>query len=148
MGAVAQDAGAAAAAASGDVRVQLGKLCGMLGSSHEGERSNALALLGRALTNAGLSWAWLVDLVGHGVLPGGEREKLLASLVAERLEEGLQYAWCMLPEESFYVRSTAERADLSGTNAQAIGRAIKICDGARLRADAPSRRAKGVQHEF
>lgn len=39
---------------------RLGKLCGLLGSDHEGERSNAAALATRELRALGMSWQELV----------------------------------------------------------------------------------------
>ncbi len=39
---------------------RLAKLCGLLGSDHEGERANAAALASRLLKDCGLSWAELV----------------------------------------------------------------------------------------
>ena len=39
---------------------RLTKLCGLLTSSHDGERANAAALASRLLTDCGLTWADLV----------------------------------------------------------------------------------------
>jgi hypothetical protein len=47
-------------------RSRLGKLVGMLGSAHAGERSNALDAIDQALERAGLSWWWVGELVAQG----------------------------------------------------------------------------------
>ena len=48
------------AVSSRDVE-RLGKLLGLLGSAHEGERANAAALADRQLRALGRDWRWLVE---------------------------------------------------------------------------------------
>jgi len=123
---------------SGDLRERVGKLLGMVGSNQEGERANALAAIEQALTRAGETWGWIGSLVAHGDLPGGEREQILSSLIADRLRSGLASAWAMSDGDAKTVRETAERCKVSIANVPAddLSRAIKIADDAKRRAGA------------
>jgi hypothetical protein len=129
---------------SDELRFRLGKVCGMLGSEHDGERRNALTMLGHQLANAGLSWAWFADLVAHGVMPGGDRTRLFHRLVGARLADGLKYAHAMEPSEASYVRGMAKRSpeELERAETKFVEHALQICDEARRRADPPGRRAR------
>ena len=119
-----------------DARGHLAKLVGMLGSHHAGEQANALKATDQALTRCGLTWVWIGDLVARGEVPGGDREKFLARLVADRLRVGLQYAWSMTGEESTWLRDLMKRASsgLAEVSVRALERAVGIADGARRRA--------------
>lgn len=124
-----------------EFRERLSKLCGMLGSDRDGERSNAARLIGHALANEGLTWPWLADLVRWGVLPGDQRAAIFHQLLGERLADGIVHAWAMSPSEGHYVRSMAQKnsAQLEATETASIAEAIKICDEAKRRAGAPGR---------
>ena len=121
-----------------EVRERVGKLLGMLGSNQEGERANALAAIEQALNKSGETWAWIGSLVAHGDLPGGEREQILSSLIADRLRAGLASAWAMSDGDAQAVRKTAERckASVANVSAEDLSRAIKIADDAKRRAGA------------
>jgi hypothetical protein len=119
-----------------DFRERLSKLVGRLGSSHAGERDAAVQAIDKALGSAGHSWAWLCDLVAGGELRNGEREKLLAQLVKERLNAGLDQAWSMDAGDAAIVRELVGRCEtgLAQVNATELARVINIADGARRRA--------------
>lgn len=119
-----------------EVRERVGKLLGMLGSNQKGERANALAAIEQALTRAGETWAWIGSLVAHGDLPGGEREKILARLIGDRLRGGLAHAWAMTDSDAKTLRDIAGRCEkrLAEVSADEISQAIKIADDARRRA--------------
>lgn len=117
-------------------RIGISKLVGMLGSDHAGERDNALTAASKALAGAGLSWGWVGRLVADGELPGGDREKLLTRLVADRLREGLVTAWAMSGEEAKFVRDVLARcaSGLSEASCADLERALQIAGDVRRRA--------------
>src|ERR1019366_7914942 len=123
-------------AVDADFRERVGKLCGMVGSDRAGEKSNALLAIDQALARAGKSWQWIGELVAHGDLSNGEREKILASLIAERLNAGLDQAWSMDAGDAAIVRELVGRCEdgLAQVSAAELSRAIKIADNARGRA--------------
>ena|ERR1039458_4501139 len=92
-----------------DLRERVSKLVGMLGSAHAGERDAAVQAIDKALGSAGHSWAWLCDLVAGGGLADSAREKLLARLIAERLNAGLDQAWSMDAGDAAIVREIVGR---------------------------------------
>ena len=96
-------------AVDGDFRARVGKLCGMVGSDSAGEKNNALLAIDQALARAGLSWQWIGELVAHGDLSRGEREEILARLIAERLNAGLDQAWSMDAGDAAIVREIVGR---------------------------------------
>src|ERR1035437_1871554 len=112
-----------------DLRQRVGKLCGMVGSDQTGEKSNALAAIDQALSRAGKTWAWI------GELADSAREKLLARLIAERLNAGLDQAWSMDAGDAAIVREIVGRCEtgLAQVNATELARVISIADGARRR---------------
>jgi hypothetical protein len=117
------------------IRARLGKFVAMLSS--ERERGNAVAALGRGLADAGLDFNWLARLVVDGELPGGEREKLLARLVADRLRQALPRAWAMTGGDADTVRWLLDHCaegGLSGVSNADIERAIAVADEATRRA--------------
>ena len=130
----------ARAATDVEVRLRLAKLLGMCGGT-DGERSNAVHMLGQALANSGLSWGFLAELVAVGVVPGGDRAKIFHQLLGERLADGLVYAWAFGPSEAFYVRSLAAQSvsALERTQPRVIAEAMRFCDDAKRRAGAPAR---------
>jgi hypothetical protein len=126
------------AAATANIRERVGKLIGMLGSDHSGERSNALAAIEQTLTKAGTTWAWVGSIVSHGDLPRGEREQILGSLIGDRLRGGLSHSWTLSGDEARTLRETAARCktSLASVSADELSHAIKIADEARRRAGA------------
>jgi hypothetical protein len=118
------------------LRARLGKFVAMLSS--ERERGNAVAALGRGLADAGLDFNWLARLVVDGELPGGEREKLLARLIADRLRQSLPRAWAMKGGDAHTVRGLLDHCEgdggLSGVSNADIERAIAVADEATRRA--------------
>ena len=123
-------------AVDGDFRERVGKLCGMVGSDQAGEKSNALLAIDQALARAGKTWAWIGDLVAHGDLSNGEREKILASLIADRLNAGLDQAWTMDAGDAAIIRELVGRCEtgLAQVNATELARALALANGARRRA--------------
>ena len=119
-----------------DFRERVGKLCGMVGSDQAGEKSNALLAIDQALARAGKSWQWIGELVAHGDLSNGEREKILARLIAERLNAGLDQAWSMDAGDAAIVREIVGRCEtgLAQVDATELARVIGLADGARRRA--------------
>lgn len=138
MDQVAQSHPAAAAAVgtAQDARTRLGKLAGMLGSDAAGERANAVDAIGRELARAGLSFAWLAELVVHGQVADPQREKLLADLVAGRLKRGLIYGFGMSGSEQAFVQEISAQCGtgLSETPAAVLRKAVAIADEAQRRA--------------
>lgn len=122
-------------AVTAQIRERVGKLLGMIGSDKDGERANALAAVQEALNKSGETWAWIGSLVAHGDLPGGEREKILSRLVADRLQGGLAHAWAMSDGDAKTVRDTAARCKngLAQVPADELSKAISIADEARRR---------------
>lgn len=120
---------------SAEFRSRVGKLIGMLGSTHAGERQNASAALERTLSDAGLSFGWLADVVAGS--SGDDRHQLFRELVVERLSHALRHAWALTPQEAVFVRQVLY--DLAGSNSAAIARAIEIADRARRTAGLPVR---------
>jgi hypothetical protein len=129
-----QPATAFGTAPNPEFRSRLGKLIGMLGSKHEGERQNASAALERALTDAGLSFGWLADQVAGS---RDDRGEIFRELIVERLSHALRNAWVLLPHEAAFVRGVLY--DLSGSDSAAIVRAIEIADRARRMAGPSAR---------
>jgi hypothetical protein len=124
--------GAEQSADSIEVRERLGKLVGMLGSSHEGERSNAVDAIGSTLERSGLSWLWLSErLVDDGEQLRGHA-RLLADLIAERLRRGLLYAHEMTRTESKLVRDMLARCESGDPlpSETRLRKAIEIADRA------------------
>lgn len=121
-----------------DFRERIGKLLGMIGSDQAGEKSNAILAVDQGLARAGKTWAWIGNYVAHGDVSEGEREKILASLIAERLNAGLDQAWSMDAGDAAIVREIVGRCEtgLAQVNATELAHAIKIADGARRRAGA------------
>ena len=119
-----------------DLRERVGKLCGMVGSDQTGEKSNALAAIDQALSRAGKTWAWIGEIVAHADLPNDDREEILARLIADRLNAGLDQAWSMDAGDAAIVREIVGRCEdgLAQVSAAELSRVIKIADGARLRA--------------
>ena len=120
---------------SAEVRSRLGKLIGMMGSEHAGERQNASAALERTLSEAGLSFGWLADVVA--VAGEDHRYPLFRELVAERLSHALRNSWALLPREAAFVRDVLY--NLNQSNSDAVRRAIDIADRARRTAALPVR---------
>jgi hypothetical protein len=124
-----------------EARDRLAKLFGRLGSDQAGERQNALAAIDKALSAAGLSWAWVCDLVGQAeLLTEGDlarRDRLLSRLVGDRLSECLAQAWSMSAEEKASVRplwSTLQVSkSLRSIEPERIEAAIFIADVTRKR---------------
>ena len=119
-----------------DLRERLGKLAGLVGSSHSGERAAALAAIDGALDRAGLTWRWIGEIVAGGELADSARERLLARLIAERLNAGLDQAWCLDAGHAAIVREIVGRCEtgLAQVDATELARVINIADGARRRA--------------
>jgi hypothetical protein len=119
-----------------DLRQRVGKLCGMVGSDQTGEKSNALAAIDQALSRAGKTWAWIGEIVARGELADSAREKLLARLIAERLNAGLDQAWSMDAGDAAIVREIVGRCEtgLAQVDATELARVIGLADGARRRA--------------
>jgi len=119
-----------------DARARLGKLVGLLGSSAQGERENALAAVDRALRAAHLSYGWLADLIARGDLPDGDNERVFKRLIVDRLREGLQVAWSLGPGEANELRSVLVRieAGLRTIDLKTIDHALNIATKARARA--------------
>lgn len=125
-----------------DLRERFGKLIGMCGSSSAGERDNALAAIDRALSAAGLTWAWLSDLVASGERPDSglvqRRALLVAKLLKPRLNEALSLAWSMTADEAKAIAELRKRvesgADLnSAEGLERIERAIGIITDVKRR---------------
>jgi hypothetical protein len=117
-------------------RARLARLVGMLGSSAAGERENALAALDKELVSRGVSWGWLADLVAHGELPGGLRERVFKRLVVDRLKQGLVAAWAMAGGDAEFVRKVVAGCVSKSEIVEAgrIETALRIADDARKRA--------------
>lgn len=104
-------------------RGRIGRLVGMLGGAG-GEKINALAALEKALASAGLSFGWLAEIVERGELPGGDRDKLLRKLAAERLRESLAQAWSMPGGAAQLVRLVLEECE-AGSVVVDVGKLTK-----------------------
>lgn len=122
-------------APSAEFRSRVGKLIGMLGSAHAGERQNASAALERMLSDAGLSFGWLADVVAGSDADG--RYEIFRELLVERLSHALRNSWTVLPQEAAFVRDVLY--SLNRSNAAAIRRAIEIADRAKRTAGLPVR---------
>jgi hypothetical protein len=116
-------------------RARIGRLVGMLGSSSEGERANALAAVDKALSAATLSWGWLAHLVERGELPA-DRDPIFKRLVCDRLREGLVVAWSMGSGDAGFVRDVLARVESGSTEIdfEDVDRALNIATTARRRA--------------
>jgi hypothetical protein len=119
--------------ACGPPRARLGKLFGILGSEHAGERANALAAIERDLIEADLSWRWVGELVARGELPGGERDRLFVRVVGERLRQALASAWAMPAGDAGVVRGVIARlgAGAAEISVAELERALAIADATR-----------------
>ncbi len=116
-------------------RARIGRLVGMLGSSSEGERANALAAVDKALSANGLTWGWLAHLVERGELPA-DRDPIFKRLVCDRLRDGLVVAWSMGSGEASFVRDVLVRIEsgLREIDFADVSRAIDLATNARRRA--------------
>jgi hypothetical protein len=125
-----------------EARERLAKLFGRLGSDQAGERQNALAAIDKALAAAGVSWAWVCDLVGQAeLLTEGDlarRDRLLSRLVGDRLNECLAQAWSLSAEEKAAVRPLRDTLQVSKSlrsiEPERIEVAIYVADTTRKRA--------------
>jgi hypothetical protein len=127
-------------------RGRLAKLVGMLGSAHEGERANALDMVGAELKRSGLTWSWLVLLIEHGELPGaGERALIFRRLICERLQEGLRASFAMGDGEARFIRKVLVDCEtgVGGIEARDLRKAIDSSDAAIRRAGQRTLRAGG-----
>jgi hypothetical protein len=125
-------------------RGRLAKIVGMLGSAHDGERANALDMVGAELKRSGLTWSWLVLLIEHGELPcAGDRSLIFKGLVVSRLQEGLRASFAMGNGEARFVRKVLADCEtgVSGIEPRDLRRAIDISDAAIRRAGQRSLRA-------
>jgi hypothetical protein len=125
-------------------RGRLAKLVGMLGSAHEGERANALDMVGAELKRSGLTWSWLVLLIEHGELPGaGDRALIFKRLVVERLQEGLRASFAMGDGEARFIRKVLVDCEtgVGGIEPRELRRAIDAADAAIRRGGQRSLRA-------
>jgi hypothetical protein len=124
-----------------EARERLAKLFGRLGSDQAGERDNALLAIDKALTAAGMSWAWVCDLVNQAELLREDdmkrRDRLFARLVGDRLNECQAQAWSLSVEENTGVRRVANELQLSkslrAVETERIEAAIFIADTTRKR---------------
>jgi len=89
--------------APADFREKLSRRLGKLGSDAPAEREAAIDAVRKALAGAGLSFAWLTDLVMRGVLPEDaivrRRAQLVSSLLIRPLNEALSMAWAATAAE-------------------------------------------------
>lgn len=121
------------------LRARVAKLLAMLGSDREGERANALEAINQTLRRNGLDWTWIAELVADGEMPRPDREQLLARLVADRLQRGLEHAWTMFDSDAKEVRqvhSACEGRIAEVGTAQLI-RAVGLADNAYRRSGHP-----------
>jgi hypothetical protein len=123
-----------AALLADDGRTRLGKLVALLGSDNAGERDNALAALGRTLTDQGLDWAWLANLAAHGEVPDSKHSKLFARVVGERLQRSLARAWAMADGDARFVRQVLGCLVVGQASSDEIERALKIADDVKRKA--------------
>jgi hypothetical protein len=135
-------------------RSKLAKCIGMIGSTHDGERSNALAAADKALADASLNWTRLAEMV-DGVsqlerrvqeledLHDPARDTLFGRLLVDRLGDGLVHAWSIGDGEANFVRGVSgailETGPLSVDVAD-MTRAIGIADEAQRRGGSLARR--------
>ncbi len=119
-----------------EARERLGKLFGILGSEHAGERANAVSAIDQALTRSGWTWSDVGQLIARGELPNDEREKLLARLVADRLRAGLKFSWMLTGTQSKHLRELVARSEsgFADVSTAALERAIAIVETARRQA--------------
>ena len=124
-----------------EARERLAKLFGRLGSDQAGERQNALTAIDKALAAAGLSWAWVCDLLNQAeLLSEGDlarRDRLLSRLVGDRLDECLVQAWSLSADEKKAVVPLSKALKLSmslrSIEPERIENAIFIADTTRKR---------------
>jgi len=114
-----------------EARARIGRLIGRLGEVTD--RPAALAALDKELPAAGLSWGAIAEMVAHGELPGGEREKLLSRLVMDRLRNGLACAWAFEAGGAAFIRQILQRG-IGRTSCTDLEVALGIDDDARRKA--------------
>lgn len=103
---------------------RLGKLLGMLGSEHEGERSAAAAAADRKLRELGLTWEQLVARAFHVASPPGQPRPAAARHLAAT--DWLMACWPFLSEwERNFTSSLRAQASLTLRQRAKLGEIVR-----------------------
>jgi hypothetical protein len=117
-----------------DIRERLGKCIAVLGSEHAGERQAGLDAVTKTLGAAGLSWNDLAAMIGQPREP--DRERLLTSLVGERVRSAMSASFGIKGEEAGILKQIGDActgAGVSGISTESLTCAIGIANAVRGR---------------
>jgi hypothetical protein len=120
-----------------ELRARLGKLLGMIGSAHAGERENALSAVDQALARAGMTWATIGRLVSRGGELPNDREALFARVMKTVCRDTIPRAWALNGGEAKLVSAVFDACDgsrFAELDAIDLRKVVEISERARKRA--------------